>query len=1093
MRTSSRRAVTFLVCVHLGTSSAMLAEDEVSGFVAPAGFSVELVAGDDLAHDIYSMTLDTRGRPVVSGAGYIKTLVDRDGDGRADKAELFAAWPPGGAHGLLVSGRDLYASTGTGLYRLSDADGDGRADAAPTKIAAGYGGGEHSSNGIVKGPDGWLWWIHGNDARVNAEHITTNRSPVREVSCGAVVRLSPDGNRSEVYADGFRNPYDLDFGPFGQLYTYDADGERVHHLPWYSPTRVFDIAQGMHHGWVLRKWQHAWNQAKSNCDNVERLCEIGRGSPTGVVVYRHRLFPKRYRDGLFVACWSKGRVYHLPLTRRGSTFETELEVFLETSGDVGFAPVDLAVGPSGDLFVAIGGRGTRGSVFHVRYGSAATETAPFGSDLVAVLRAQQPLASWSRAQWVPVARVLGRKPFESAVIDESLPAKERIRAIEILVELFSGPSASVAEKLLSDREPEIVARTLWAAAYDDTASGREAVIRSTRSDDARILRAAWEGVARFGSPINLNTEPDWTRGLTHADRRVRAAAVIAARSPGGRDSFTRSISLASARDPKLLVGWLRGTAPPRGEATSSEEWFGAAERALREAKDRMTRLEATRMIVRGLGDIAVVQDQPRVTDGFEARDPGVLSAATRVRIARRLAAALPSGDRDLDRELLRTVAILAVDCPEALDKAAALWTPTSDVEDDIHFLLAAGRIRGEPPDGFPHAAASAFASLHRKMREDRRETSRFWPTRVAAAYRQLAGKVERLDFHLIADPQFGDAEHTLFLDAIGDDTTKAKAIAKLLDTARESGRWTSDLVRHVGRSGHAEALTALRERGRDPDLRDAVVLVLSKHSDVADRELFIEALSSYRSDVVRAAARALANMKLNLGRDELVDAFLALRRFCSHAREKNTREALRGLLAAGTGAEIEVRESADGANAHAAHAPWFDWLGENHPAEARAVSAVQGASIDEILARVSPDISAGDRERGALVFRSQGCYGCHRGARRLGPDLDGIGARFSTRDLLAAIVDPDRDISPAYVATEVVTTSGEVHRGLLVYSSPAATLMQTNADTTVRFSAENTVSLRKVSSSFMPKGLLSGLTDEEIADLLAYLRSLTKR
>ena len=42
-----------------------------------------VLADDDLAHDIYSMTVDSLGRVVVSGAGYVRILVDEDGDGKA--------------------------------------------------------------------------------------------------------------------------------------------------------------------------------------------------------------------------------------------------------------------------------------------------------------------------------------------------------------------------------------------------------------------------------------------------------------------------------------------------------------------------------------------------------------------------------------------------------------------------------------------------------------------------------------------------------------------------------------------------------------------------------------------------------------------------------------------------------------------------------------------------------------------------------------------------------------------------------------------------------------------------------------------------
>ena len=59
------------------------------GLSAPEGFEISLYADDDLAHDIYSMTIDSQGRVVVAGRDYIKILHDDDQDGTADRYTLF--------------------------------------------------------------------------------------------------------------------------------------------------------------------------------------------------------------------------------------------------------------------------------------------------------------------------------------------------------------------------------------------------------------------------------------------------------------------------------------------------------------------------------------------------------------------------------------------------------------------------------------------------------------------------------------------------------------------------------------------------------------------------------------------------------------------------------------------------------------------------------------------------------------------------------------------------------------------------------------------------------------------------------------------
>ncbi len=370
------------------------------GVRVPEGFEVSLYADDTLAHDIYSMTLDAQGRVVVAGAGYVKTLHDDDGDGRADRATLFSDVPASGAHGMVFDGPDLICTGDNSVMRLRDSDGDGAADGEP-QVWTHLRHPEHGANGLVRGPDGCYYLICGNDAGVSQEHAALPTSPVKHPRCGAVVRFSAEGKPLDVVAHGFRNPYDLDIDAQGHLLTVDSDGERDHHLPWYAPTRLFDIAPGMEHGWMLKGWTRSWNRPASFFDNVERLAEIGRGSPTGVAVYRHHQFPQHYRGGVFTACWTFGRVYYFPLEARGATCSTQLETFMETTGDVGFAPCDLAVGPAGDLLVAIGGRRTLGSVFRVRYTGADLRPAEPASPLLAVLAADQPLSSWSRPAGCP--------------------------------------------------------------------------------------------------------------------------------------------------------------------------------------------------------------------------------------------------------------------------------------------------------------------------------------------------------------------------------------------------------------------------------------------------------------------------------------------------------------------------------------------------------------------------------------------------------------------------------------------------------------------------------------------------------------------
>ena len=243
------------VALMLVASVGFAGEPKTLGFRVPKGFEVTLYADDSLATDIHMLTIDSKGRVVVASKGYIKILHENEKTGIADKATLFADFPKSGAHGMVFDGDDLICNGDQGVRRLYDTQGVGKCDKVSPPFFKTKNDGEHAANGIKRGPDGWFYMIAGNDAGIGEEHADGPGSPIKKPNAGAVVRFSPDGKTREVIAHGFRNPYDLAFNSTGHLFTVDADGERIHQMPYYAPTRLFDIAPGQHHGWLLPGWQ----------------------------------------------------------------------------------------------------------------------------------------------------------------------------------------------------------------------------------------------------------------------------------------------------------------------------------------------------------------------------------------------------------------------------------------------------------------------------------------------------------------------------------------------------------------------------------------------------------------------------------------------------------------------------------------------------------------------------------------------------------------------------------------------------------------------------------------------------------------------
>lgn len=1128
MQPNSMRAARTLgyltVLIAANLTGAAGAEESQLGLRVPEGFRVELYADDALAHDIFSMTVDSRGRVVVAGKEYVKILHDDGGDGRADRATLFSSVPKSGAHGLCFDGDDLICTGDNALLRLRDANGDGRAD-GPPEILAKLNHPEHGANGLTRGPDGWFYLACGNDAGVTAELAKTKRSPVVKPQCGAIVRFSPDGRRSEIVAHGFRNIYDLDFGSTGHLFTVDSDGERDQYLPWYSPTRVFDVATGQHHGWVQRGWQHSWNRPAYFCDSMSRAANLGRGSPTGVCTYRHRQFPPAYRDAIFSCCWTLGRVYALRPVASPTSGGVEIDgaqVFLETAGETGFAPVDVVVGTQGELFVAIGGRQTRGSVFRVTYVGERGEAKPAispASDLDRVLRADQPLAAWSRARWLPVARNLTRDALRQAIEDAKRSPAERIRAAEVLAELHEGVdvklATAIAQEVLvaaaapgegtplsSDASPRqlVLAEVVRLLSTSGADSGTlELLARVTRQESPpQVRRAAWEAIGRI-------------------DRSLVSRSELVERALGEvGDAHVRATAIWAVRDCRLPEPWMSPTYFARlgrrrwelardDAAAPTAEWLAQLAAMLAKIATDPGRLEVLRVAQLELGDVRSEPTRPPVHAGYIANLPERISAGpARVALLRALVDALPetasasleTGDQmswDVVRELTRLLGMLGADDPRLLARYGR-WLDAArerSVEDALHLLIVLTLLPGERPADLTRAAANALLSLHETMAAKSQYPSRNWPVHVGQVCELLLQRDPALAGALLESPRFGRPEHSLFALRL-DVNLRPAAARRMLVHAQESDEeveWTADFIELIQTLPADQALPPLRSRWNDFLLRDSIATVLAKHRQPEDRARFVESLASIQPAVVIGASDALRAIGGTAQDDEIGKAYQALRQGTLDKDAGPTRAALHGLLAqwVGTTADMPTRE----AKASDFLQAWTARLRKARPALSELLDAPGGLDGAAWLKRLDAiDWSAGNVERGKMVFEKRSCARCHRAADRLGPDLAGAAGRFSSRDLFVAIVDPNRDVAPLYQASQVVTKSGKVYHGLIVYESPEGTLIQTTPDQTVRVAGDEITGIRKSRQSLMPLGLLNGANDGELIDLHAYLKTL---
>lgn len=135
----------------------------------------------------------------------------------------------------------------------------------------------------------------------------------------------------------------------------------------------------------------------------------------------------------------------------------------------------------------------------------------------------------------------------------------------------------------------------------------------------------------------------------------------------------------------------------------------------------------------------------------------------------------------------------------------------------------------------------------------------------------------------------------------------------------------------------------------------------------------------------------------------------------------------------------------------------------------------------------------GNVHHGESVFKSRACITCHSidGAKQLlGPDLAGIGTLLQGEQLLESIVDPNRNIKTGFDHVQIKKKDGTLIDGRMVTSNKENIVMMTIGNEEIKIGRKDIQSSNMIMTSLMPEGLLNGLTDSDIKDLLGYLRSI---
>ncbi len=132
----------------------------------------------------------------------------------------------------------------------------------------------------------------------------------------------------------------------------------------------------------------------------------------------------------------------------------------------------------------------------------------------------------------------------------------------------------------------------------------------------------------------------------------------------------------------------------------------------------------------------------------------------------------------------------------------------------------------------------------------------------------------------------------------------------------------------------------------------------------------------------------------------------------------------------------------------------------------------------------------GNAAAGREVFRKS-CLTCHRigdEGHEVGPNLASIRTK-SPEEILEQILDPNRLVEPQYFTYQILTTGGQIVDGILDAANETSVTLRRAQGATETVLRANIDKIVCAGVSLMPEGLEKVIDLEQMADLIAFLRS----
>jgi putative membrane-bound dehydrogenase-like protein len=342
--------------------------------ITPEGFRIELFASEpllagkpltlvfdgdgavyvaesvDYPNDLVEPPKEDPAAP-VDGHDRIVKLTDTDGDGKADRRDVFAEKLSIPTSMLAHDGGLIVVMAPNTVY-LKDTDGDGRADVRKV-LFTGWGTGDtHAGpSNLTWGLDGWVYGMvgySGFNGTVGGENL---RFPA------GFFRFKPDGSKLEYLRSTNNNSWGFGFSEEGLVFGSTANGNPSEHMP--LPNRVYERVRGWSAttlgGIAGSPDMELASKAAAPGESVaiRQVDHHGRfTAAAGHRLYTARAYPRDYWNRTAFTCEPTGHIVAaFQLMPQGAAFRSRMAWDLVASDDEWTAPISADVGPDGQVWV----------------------------------------------------------------------------------------------------------------------------------------------------------------------------------------------------------------------------------------------------------------------------------------------------------------------------------------------------------------------------------------------------------------------------------------------------------------------------------------------------------------------------------------------------------------------------------------------------------------------------------------------------------------------------------------------------------------------------------------------------------------------